>query len=476
MVKGAEEVIKGTKPFWSTIGKGALEGAKVGAIQGGLVGGGRPLQENKSLGEAAVGAGIGTLGGGLIGAGLGAGTAGLGAGLSRLLATPESKATFVVEKAKNLYNKAIDVSAPKVRDFQENIGKSLGEFLAEEQIPLRSINNAKAQVLDTIEARKIAGQRVAEMAAQKEPILAIRPQSDIDLGKIANEAAAELKKTIRNQTELKNRLADIEELIGNEIETYGGLVDGSTADRIKSGMWSIGYDMGKPTRNKTARVLGNKLKVALEKAYKGVEGEDILKSINKKEGEYLSAITALGQKGGAHGKVIRGGLLGRSLNQISGVIAGGTVGSVGGPLSGVLGSLAGGAASGRLNDFLLDPERLTMKAMKMLQKNGEIPEYLRTLEDAKQFLEYARSQPAPLQLGPGAMRMPAAGERGYSGFIKAPAPTQLPYEIRPGQRALPTGRTPGEIPILMGQGTTYEPSARIIGGKGQVIEGEVVPK
>lgn len=369
------------------------------------------------------------------------------------------------EDAVKMFEKATDIRNPRVREFQDRFKKSIGRFLAEEQIPLQRMDDAAGTILDTTEARKVIQDRISkELQPQKIELLRQRPQMDFNIDEMAKDAISRASKTNNAETAIKMR-NDIRRAVKAEKARYKtNLLNGEQVDRIKSGQWSLGYNMMRPTAKKSARIFGEVLKENIEKAYKGSAGEDIIRSLNAKEAQYLSALNTLAVRGGIHGKPIRGGLLGRALDVVAGRTAGAIVGTaVGGPFAGAAAAVGAGRVSGLLTDFFLNPERLTLKAMKVLQKKGNIPGYLKTLDEAKTFLQKLKEQVAPLALPQGAMRMPQARAQGYSGIIDAPAPTQLQPEIRPGQPALPPGRTSSEIPIPMYGGTQFEPRATKVG-------------
>lgn len=360
-----------------------------------------------------------------------------------------------ITKAKKAYSKATDVLAPRVRDFEENTGKKIGDFLVAEQIPLEKNATKKGAVIDTYGALKTIGSRVNQMGKIQEGFLKTRPQRDINLLELQKKVLPKLDETYSNASELFDAAEDVSKFFKEEITRYGGhLVDGVTANRIKQGMWSLGYNSGKPTSKKTARIIGNTIKDHLEDVYKNEAGANIYKDLNKKMGEYLAAKIALG-KGGLQGKTVRGGLLGRGINQI----VGGVVGSKFGPL----GSFVGAAGAGQFTDYLLNPERLTTNAVKLLKKQGKLPSYIKTVDEALDFIIKQQFK-SPIGLpSPSFMYgSPPAKIKDVSGVIKNPrAPKVLPLE---SNRLLPSPNPQRAGPVIIPRPpTVFEPPAQKIG-------------
>jgi len=351
-----------------------------------------------------------------------------------------------LDDALKLYEKATDVRSTKALKFGTKRDKTLAKFLLDEQIPLDQMAGKEGTIVDTVKARQIIDERVPELVAREMDILKTRA-TQFDLNEILKTVKARIGATVKNAEEYEKMIQNAESMIGAEIRRNGSpIVSGMKAAEIKTGMWDRGYDLMNPTSNETARFIGNELKTKIQKAYSNVD-DNIIKTISDKLGDYLSAKTALSDiPGGVHGKVIRGGMLGRMINQ--------GIGAAIGSSGGFVGSAAGAKAGGVITDYLLNPSRLTQKALKTLQKNGEVPAYLKTLDEAKSWLRSEKlkqmTEAVSEQINPQTLRL---GAPETPKLLKRP-PMQAPMNtLAPGTDVIEMGGRSSRVqtpPVIQG--------------------------
>lgn len=150
--------------------KGAVEGLKSGIIGGGASAGGRALQEDKPLGEAAIDTALGAAGGAVLGTTLGAALPAVGKGVKKLVEPIEEKVSTTLKEA---IDKGIKPyfsgtkSAAKAKEYYEKaadafrvIKKYSPEITGEDEMKvarspqnrrefLEAIGEAKKKIYDT---------------------------------------------------------------------------------------------------------------------------------------------------------------------------------------------------------------------------------------------------------------------------------------------------------------------------------------
>lgn len=326
-----------------------------------------------------------------------------------------AKQEKVINKAESLVDKASDVRSKRLNEFEESTGKPFSRVMVEQQLPIKKTKNG---YFDGKEATQEALERVKQFESVKKDAYKTRPEAVFDVDEIANEVISRIDDKNSSLYEFNPETAqNMKDDILSYVDSYKkrsgtSKVNVEQLDELKKGAWQTGYDQLRPTKKKAARLFGNAAKDRIEETFANTEFGNIIKQINKNEGELLSLVDAIDVKGGRgiHGKVIRGGVLGKSFTQLLGGYAGTAI-----PVP-VIGPLAGAYTSGRLVDFLLNPQRLTGKALKLLQKNDILPKYLKDINAAKTWLRSEQGKAYLKSILPTQKQLPApkAGQAQFS--------------------------------------------------------------
>ncbi len=137
--------------------------------------------------------------------------------------------------------------------------------------------------------------------------------------------------------------------INDEITRNGLMVDGTTLNKIKQGMWSIGYNQLAPNDQVVARKIGTTIKNTIESAYP----QSHIQEQNAQLGKYLTLDSLLEN---AHGKNIKTNSKFNYPIKVAGAAAGYAGGHIGGAVGGWV---AGGKASDMIGSYLSNPTRVT---------------------------------------------------------------------------------------------------------------------
>lgn len=288
---------------------------------------------------------------GIVGAGMGA----MLPSSPKIISKSPAKLT---KEATEAYRNILRPNQSEIKNIEIRQGKNIDDYYrlaAEEQLPIKQTLDKK---LDTTLARQKLQPKIDEIHNQLNSILETR-QNKFNLKTLAVKVKLELAKTIKNAKELKDAQVDVDNYINSEIERYGNeKVLPLEFNNIKQGMWSVAYDMLKPTSKSTARKIGFVAKEMIENAYPNKD----IKGLNELSGKY-QALTNLLEN--AQGRTIQGGKLGKYFAQTIGAIAGATL-----PLPGmgrVAGILGGKWIGGKIQEHLASPERISKIASKKMQ-------------------------------------------------------------------------------------------------------------
>lgn len=421
--------------------QGAKQGAKSGALAGVMYGSGSTLEQGGTLGQAAVdgikGGVLGGITGGVIG--------GTTAATSAVARSTKKFFKPSLDEAKQAYREALNFGKAELKRFDspEKV-EELVDLFVEEQVPIFTQDKG-AKFATKGEPVAVLKNRADEIENSLQEVLQeFKGSKQIDLERVRLDA----KRQIKNSGELaadtlNKRTKYVDELIDQEIQLHGRIIDPPTANGIKRGFWNLGYDLTAAEKNKSARYLGSSLRESVEKT---VDGNEIVRNLNKRSGLLQEGIDVLEN---LDGKAVRGGKLGTMFNRVVGSVVGGKFGP--------LGSVAGSEVAARFSQFVADPERITETSIRSMQRSGFLPKSIKTIQEAKDFVLRVREQRAStLALPEPAIRIPERMSS-QSGIIpNAPAPKVLPVEPRPGQFVLPPGRSPNEIPIPMREPTQYD--------------------
>lgn len=236
--------------------------------------------------------------------------------------------------------------------------------MAREQLPILRDSNGK---IDTTQARQIIQDRMSNISDEH---LSGIINSDQTEWHSLDEAVAKTKEQVAagsgTATYKKQVMAQLDQHLADEKELAGLKTDesmkmtGENTQKMKRSLQSeANYDRTAPQASNDAKTkLASTLRQNLENHY--LDKAD-LGAINKQTQKYIMMDNALKS---VHGQVVRGGALGKMINQGIGTIAGAATGIP------IIGPLAGREIAGRLTDYALDPERLTSQASARVAKAG----------------------------------------------------------------------------------------------------------
>jgi len=285
------------------------------------------------------------------------------AGYASMAARPISRVASQARKAtmgKQATNIMRDIIRPNAGEIKniELRGKDLRtpfKIAAEEGIQIGQADGK----LDTRGAIAQIAKRIDEQDATLTDVLKTSKSGKkyIDLKQVASEAKRAARQTNSNDTTYKQVAKDIDEYINDAIEARARYVSGADLNEIKRGMYSVGYNVNKPTSDKAARLIGKAARSRIEKLFPEAD----ISGINKKLGDYVTLQKLLES---AHGRVIRGGRLGSYFAQTLGAGVGAAAGApipYAGPLAG---AMAGRVAGKKLYEVANLPSRLSKIAAK----------------------------------------------------------------------------------------------------------------
>ena len=281
----------------------------------------------------------------------------------KVLGAVSKKATqAITQTPEKLFGKAINIYRDILRPTQGDIknieirkGKNINDYFkvaAEEQLPIRKTSDNR---LDTVVAREKLQNKVQGVHEQLNSILD-KQTNQFNLKELAAKTKTELSRSVKNASELKDSITEVDKYINSEIERYGNeMVSAKEFNNIKQGMWSVAYNALRPTAKSTARKIGFTAKEMIEKSYPN----ENIRGLNERSGNYQTLDSLLEN---AQGRVIKGGRLGSYFAQGTGALIGAML-----PLPGIgraAGAVAGRWLGGKTSEFLSSPERLSNIASK----------------------------------------------------------------------------------------------------------------
>lgn len=156
---------------------------------------------------------------------------------------------------------------------------------------------------------------------------------------------------------------DVDTLLNGVEKEFGDRLNDAELNRVKQ--WfqdASAFDMSKSNSSRDANRLAS---YVTRKTIEDANPDLPIREFNKVQQELLQLADAVQSK---HGQVVRGGYLGKKVNQAVGAVVGSQIG-------GPAGSIAGAVTADKLTDFMLDPYMQTMGAKKKLDLSGYIPEW-----------------------------------------------------------------------------------------------------
>lgn len=360
----------------------------------------------------------------------------------------EEKAQALIKKNAKVYRHILNPGKGIIQDVEIKSGKNIDDYMdlaAEENLVI----NQKEGKINTELARKQIGDRTAELNAQLDAALSTNTSNQFNLREIGERAKDNLRRFVKDPTDLKNSLADVDEQIQDAINLYGSdVIDGVTANRLKSGKWSKGYDALKPNSKKVARAIGWSIKDAIEQAYP----DQVIRETNERLGKFLTLEKIL-QK--TDGQVVQGGKLGGYFAQTAGTMIGGAVGHAINPGFGTAAGAEIGRRGGRaVNQIVNDPARITQG----LAKEPGVGARLGSNLGDKVRKEMSRVHPEEVVRRTPINRSNAINVGGNENQLSMnPTPDSIGYQSR---EAVPTGNINPELRTGIGYSRSAEGRGR----------------
>lgn len=310
-----------------------------------------------------------------------AGAMGLGLGaLSPSRPLGKTKSQYLGE-AINEYRTILRPEKRSIKNIEIRKGKNINDYYklaAEEQLPIKQSSDKKT--LDTLEAREALEPKQSAIHERLNKQLEANPAKQFDLFEIGRKAKTELRQAIKNDTEYKSAVEDVNKFINDAIEFRGRYLNGQELNDFKKGMWSVSYNQLQPNTQNTARKIGFIAKESIENAYP----KSSIKELNELSGKYATLNNLLQE---AHGRVVSGGQIGRRFAETTGALAGLKIPFVG--------PIAGRYAGGKVSDYLYAPERASSIAAKKAQKAGIVGESFRRTMGQAFGVDPMRTIPTP---------------------------------------------------------------------------------
>lgn len=341
----------------------------------------------------------------------------------------------------------------EIKNLEIRQGKNINDYYrlaAEEKLPIKETADKK---LDTVEAVDMLKPKQEQLHNILNAQLDTNPSAQFDLLSIAERAKTELSKTIKNATDLKSAMKDVDEYVADAIELHGRRLTARQLNEFKSGMWSAGYNLMKPTAQSTARKLGHIAKEMIEEAYDDLT----IRELNELSGKYATLSHLLQN---ANGRVVQGGAASRIASQVIGAVAGSHL-----P---IVGSLAGQFVGGKVSDVIYSPVRRSLSAAKKAEKAGIAGKSLKEtsergvkalVEQKPKYLSLPSPKTQPVESIKLPYRTPSSIAKS-SGALPQPYIPPAQQVARPGQKLI-TEKASSKI--ITPPPTTYEAPAKIIG-------------
>jgi len=379
---------------------------------------------------------------------------------SKLAERQLTKLPAKVSKSEKIYERATDVAPSAKKGYETKFNESISKALLERRIFIEAEGN-KLKTGTAIS--KIDDELIEKLETQLQQVLNTSDKS-FSLENTLRKYVEKLDSSTKLEAEKSAELAKAINFIKEQTKK-GFELDASSYNELKR-KFNRYFDKADSAANNAARDLQSVIREEIVNAF---PNNKIITTINNEYSKLLELKKALVKM---NDKVVKGGLMGKKINQIIGAIAASKL-----P---VIGPFLGYEIAGRLTDFLLNPERLTSKAISQLKKLGVVPQDLLVQEDVLKFLQQDLKKQLEgvgdtLRLPVGKTKVPEMSS------ITTPIgnnPNLLPYKTVIDSKASKIGTTiqPEKKQLLLPQGTgitgktiippapTYiEPKAKIIG-------------
>lgn len=282
----------------------------------------------------------------------------------------------VMAEATNIYKNSVGVNKKQIKllnNFKDRFDSDMETYLVEHSLPLATRDKGA----------KFATREIGQ-EFKKETLGLLGKELDnvLDAWKDAELMSLEdLRTQVKSAIDADDALPGIDreaqldlvdKLIDPEIKRFGDSVDVPTGNKIKRNMWKLGFEQLSPQKKPTAQRVGRILKERIET----VTGSDTVRDLNN---EMAKAINAADFLEAIDGDAVRGGRMGKSASRIVGTIAGAKLG--------VVPALISGEVLTTIISKLGDVTRLSEDAIQRLRQAGVIPSSVKTVDDARDFLE-----------------------------------------------------------------------------------------
>lgn len=336
----------------STLVKGALTGAKGGAIGGGMFAASGAIQDDKATVESVI---KDTAGGAAVG---GVGGAAIGAASA---VTVEKLSDVARKSAENEWKKILNLTN-KQTNAETKSGKDVVKKLIDSRLLPDGIDDGRAVLDKTIEQAReqaLVGDKLLSTILDYEPSQPLAAD-------VYAKALTKLKSSgvAREQAEqfLQNQMSAFIKQSGKVPTPEGNLPLGAWND-IKGQAWTNVVDFADP-----ARSVKNDANNAIARAIKEIIEDNVdnvdVRALNAEIGDWWHVFEVLMDRNGKK-------VLGRGITRLANRIIGGTAGAVSG---GPTGSIAGSYAADKLSAWLGDsttPLQVKMALLTKLQGNPE---------------------------------------------------------------------------------------------------------
>jgi hypothetical protein len=381
-----------------------------------------------------------------------------------------------LERAAQVYEQAVNLPL-KLKQRLLQKGKSAGSLLVENEIPLT--HDPKTMTYNTSKELEAMPAKFETPEKLLEAELDTDPSKKFSLSSVRDAIYKQLDSEDMLASERLRQKAHVDEFIQPEIEARGDLLSGKELNSVKRGMWGLAYDMGNPTRNELANDMGHIIKRMIEEGYPDAN----IKRLNAHIGDLADTQRILQT---LNGRKVPGGVLGKEFSRIGSMIVGAST------KAGPFATYTVGKVGELLNTYLRSPERITMQAITKFKKAGIMPEGIKTIEEAKQYLmndlKNKLEGNIPKQLpAPGSIPLPEKlpstieGEAAKSGVTAEPAQPQVYRDPKTGrmQRGYttePLGFNKGAVPQtafggVAGIETEYDENGNPVGIKFDPLKG-----
>ena len=376
-----------------------------------------------------------------------------------ITATPkeETMATFKeqdINKATEQFNKALNLRKTELSNYTPEQRNKFVKLAVEENAPIGR-QSADPTKLDT-NTTTVPNLRSSESKIEdtlQEVLNQQKGNRNINLEEIRKDAYKSI-----SENKYKSPLSQekMKKIVDDEIDAKirqnndSPMIDAPDANTFKRSLNYV-FDSTSPDKQPALKSLRSTLRKEVENKV----DSKVVKSLNQRLGLYEEAV---GFFENLNGRAIKGSpmirILERTGGHIGGAIAGGVVGH---PL---LGYIAGGELGSKLGDLLNNPEKITTAAIKDFQRAGIIPEDVKTISQAKEYISELQnlrsktpllSAPKPTLPGVGGSSANKSGLLSQQEILKQypeyAGGTKAPFTPS-GLLSAPKGEATG-IPILM---------------------------